>query len=1413
MDGGTCTTVTVAVGGTAWLYCQVCLYWSNDRGSCVKSTQDTVSHVCMADQFFPVIAASGGQPTVGNTAKLNNWNDGVGDRYCQWVRWNSSNYDTEVVRFTVKDGSGTCREAASPLQVTLQGISATCQSPRVVNNTLAGCGTGDQTNECLWTFNVPRPGTPAFNPQPPVPPAPSPAVKLPPPPVPAGPINGLGSFVGPVTSCKGVVQGGSGDLSAGEDGVVYGSATGNGWVIAALGTNCTDVYTGLPLPYEVSSSYYVFQEDDSESSGGSSSSRQSLVVTPVNKLLQYTGVSRTPVQVAYGMLGVNASSGLSGALAALKDNSAEARLTGVRMLYADALLSSFVVLATSALSNLPPSSLPLCATAARKVDAVYTALAARAATSGSIDLRAAGLLNTTILSVARTACNASASGLQAAGTTALAKQAEAMYGALAAQLNVGDGLDGEALSETAALLSAMPLRALSAATRASYVSQTRCTEALAATARGADGAAAAAQFVTDLPSLLAAAPVNLTLMAQGLGLSVLPPAADLNLTVRSSAGEMSGCPVDVQYLYPYTRTTAVTSSSGSVTLTGASCALVTVQAGCSDTTAAKTRTSLEVLLPPAARKAVVSPVAALATKAFLLRDADGEPPRHIGADDYARAYGSLGLDLPDDLAADTDFVRQEWPRGGVFDARVKLANARLTCVTGPTSRFISGFTGEDEDSVADDVMQRLSRDSRSGSGSSPSPSPLQLSSKDYLVLLVRSSCDSSREREQTRNSPQRGRRLQTAISDDLLESMYSTVASTVLASLQYLEELETQLLASNASVAAATPDGVLRKVTQVAVLQSSALGAALADLAVAASTGDAATTTRLTPSLTSQFTGDGLRQQVDAVQISSPPPAGNPAGAPGVDGSTGDDSGGSPAGSGGTAAAGAAASRDKSAPIGIIAGAVAGGVVAAALAVFIATRVASRRAHVASATAAGGDAVTAATASVVRDTVTAVDILPGEGGQGSALLSLPEALQRVQVSIVPPLPPSKPAPWRTAMHMSGAFAGDAGYAAAIAAAAGAGAGAGPSSGVFSPRNVLSTQSGTVYSAVAQDDLDAMDRNFKRFNSAPLRDDAAAAAAARQPPAASGPSMASLPGQIGRLLPLPPRLEPPPRRATVSGTAGELAAGSAAASGLAADIVGGRIATAREGREISVNGAEGKTVRSALAPRLSRQQLMRQHSGAGDAAADAAADDVDDGVLLPPPPPPPRRVTLSGAEGPAQLSSRPPLSAGGRRTESARRFTTLQAAGPHRLSQRNLRVDPPTAPSAPGSPPLIGDAPADGAATMMVVAGEDMPRRRVTASGWEDTLAATSRTFLQAARWSMRRMNLAVSQPPEPGLPVTRVSISGDGEPPGTPATGEAQAEDAASSARRLPTPRVMMLLRPRSGAVVPAPAPTAPELP
>ena len=83
MDSSTCAMVSG--GSTSWLSCQVCLYWNNDRGSCVKSTKDTVSHVCMGDQFDPVTATSAGQPTTGNTAKLDGWRDGIASKYIAWA--------------------------------------------------------------------------------------------------------------------------------------------------------------------------------------------------------------------------------------------------------------------------------------------------------------------------------------------------------------------------------------------------------------------------------------------------------------------------------------------------------------------------------------------------------------------------------------------------------------------------------------------------------------------------------------------------------------------------------------------------------------------------------------------------------------------------------------------------------------------------------------------------------------------------------------------------------------------------------------------------------------------------------------------------------------------------------------------------------------------------------------------------------------------------------------------------------------------------------------------------------------------------------------------------------------------------------------------------------------------------------
>ena len=79
MDSRTCTSVTA--GSSSWLYCQVCLYWNNDRGTCAKSTQDSFSHVCMGDQFYPTMPTPGSSPTMGDTQKLEGWGFGVASEW------------------------------------------------------------------------------------------------------------------------------------------------------------------------------------------------------------------------------------------------------------------------------------------------------------------------------------------------------------------------------------------------------------------------------------------------------------------------------------------------------------------------------------------------------------------------------------------------------------------------------------------------------------------------------------------------------------------------------------------------------------------------------------------------------------------------------------------------------------------------------------------------------------------------------------------------------------------------------------------------------------------------------------------------------------------------------------------------------------------------------------------------------------------------------------------------------------------------------------------------------------------------------------------------------------------------------------------------------------------------------------
>ncbi|EFJ49171.1 hypothetical protein VOLCADRAFT_90034 [Volvox carteri f. nagariensis] len=191
-DSTTCRTISTSTG--SWLYCQFCIFWSDVR-NCPKDAVDTISHVCSADEFWTpgVITSAGAEPTIGATNKLNTWASYSDDKYCQWVRWNNSAGASAWadLAFTVKDGTQACLSTGTPpLNVVINGIAASCQGPRTVNGVRAGCGQGDQANECLWTFRVPRPGTPSFKcsnvsppPSPPRPPSPPP----PPPPAPPPP--------------------------------------------------------------------------------------------------------------------------------------------------------------------------------------------------------------------------------------------------------------------------------------------------------------------------------------------------------------------------------------------------------------------------------------------------------------------------------------------------------------------------------------------------------------------------------------------------------------------------------------------------------------------------------------------------------------------------------------------------------------------------------------------------------------------------------------------------------------------------------------------------------------------------------------------------------------------------------------------------------------------------------------------------------------------------------------------------------------------------------------------------------------------------------------------------------------------------------------------------------------------------
>lgn len=90
-----------------WLYCEVCLLWGQ-RSGCPKSTSDTISHICLADEITPFIRGASGAPAVQSTAKVDGWRPFAANRVCQFARWGVDDTSRYRLYFTVKDASGYC---------------------------------------------------------------------------------------------------------------------------------------------------------------------------------------------------------------------------------------------------------------------------------------------------------------------------------------------------------------------------------------------------------------------------------------------------------------------------------------------------------------------------------------------------------------------------------------------------------------------------------------------------------------------------------------------------------------------------------------------------------------------------------------------------------------------------------------------------------------------------------------------------------------------------------------------------------------------------------------------------------------------------------------------------------------------------------------------------------------------------------------------------------------------------------------------------------------------------------------------------------------------------------------------------------------------------------------------------------
>ncbi|KAG2482565.1 hypothetical protein HYH03_018524 [Edaphochlamys debaryana] len=183
----TCQWATV--GDERYLYCKVCLTLPRDGTTCRISP--AADYVCNGDELSQVFTGPGSELVTGGIDKLQPWPRN--SEQCQWVRWQAEDNKPQPVLWSIKNGDGKCmRKENATVTLEIQGVQATCGNPRQNQfQGFAGCqGNDDVNNECLWTFQVPRPGGEGWNSEictPPAPPAQPPAQPLVPGRKPPGP--------------------------------------------------------------------------------------------------------------------------------------------------------------------------------------------------------------------------------------------------------------------------------------------------------------------------------------------------------------------------------------------------------------------------------------------------------------------------------------------------------------------------------------------------------------------------------------------------------------------------------------------------------------------------------------------------------------------------------------------------------------------------------------------------------------------------------------------------------------------------------------------------------------------------------------------------------------------------------------------------------------------------------------------------------------------------------------------------------------------------------------------------------------------------------------------------------------------------------------------------------------------------